>query len=91
MQCVECKVGATISGTTSITFTREGSKLRVLVSGVPAEVCTNCNEAYLSEEISQEIFAIVDKIFELDKTIKESALPPPQIEINFQPEKYVAA
>ncbi len=91
MRCVECTVGETIVGTTSLTYTRTGSKLHVLVSGVPADVCSHCDEAYLSEEVAQEIFEIVDIILELGKTIKEGTLPTPQIEIHFQPEKRIAA
>ena len=91
MQCVECRVGETIEGTTSLTYTRPGSKLHVLVSGVPADVCPNCGGAYLSEEIAQEIFEIVDGILELGKTIKKGALPAPQIEIHFQSDKRIAA
>jgi YgiT-type zinc finger domain-containing protein len=90
MRCVECKVGETIAGTTSITYTREGSKLQVLVSGIPADICPNCNEAYLSEDVAQEIFELVDGILELGKTIKEGILPLPQVEINFQPKRVAA-
>jgi YgiT-type zinc finger domain-containing protein len=91
MRCVECGVDETVAGTTSIIYTREGSKLQVLVSGIPADVCPNCDEAYLSEDIAQEIFELVDGILELGKNIKEGTLPLPQIEINFQPTKRVAA
>lgn len=91
MRCVECKVGETVIGTTSLTYTRPGSKLQVSVSGVPADVCSHCGEAYLSEEVAQEIFELVDGILELSKTIKEGTLPTPQIEIHFQPEKRIAA
>lgn len=91
MRCVECRVGETIAGTTSITYTREGSKLQVLVSGVPADVCPNCGEAYLSEAVAQEIYDLVDGILELGKTIKEGTLPLPQIEISFQPKELAAA
>jgi len=91
MRCVECKVEETIVGTTSLTYTRAGSKLQVLVFGVPADVCPHCGEAYLSEEVAQEIFELVDGTLELGKTVKERTLPTPQIEIHFQPEKRIAA
>lgn len=68
MRCVECKVGETIVGTTSLTYTRAGSKLQVSVSGVPADICPHCDEAYLSEKVAQEIFEPVDGILELSKT-----------------------
>lgn len=91
MRCVECQVGETVEGTTSLTYTRSGSKLQVLASGVPADVCLHCGEAYLSEEVAQEIFEIVDGILELGKTLKDGALLTPQVEIHFQPEKRIAA
>ena len=91
MRCVACKVGETIEGTTSLTYTRPGSKLQVLVSGVPADVCSHCGEAYLSEAVAQEIFEIVDGILELGKTLKAGTLPTPHVEIHFQTEKWIAA
>jgi len=91
MRCVECKVGETTVGTTSLTYTRPGSKLQVLVAGVPADVCSHCGEAYLSEAVAQEVFEIVDGILELGKTLKEGMLPPPRVEIHFQAEKRIAA
>ena len=91
MRCVECKVGETVVGTTSLTYTRPGSKLQISVSGVPADVCSHCGEAYLSEKVAQEIFEFVDGILELGKTVKEGTLPVPQVEIHFQPEKRIAA
>ena len=91
MRCVECKVGQTVVGATSLTYTRPGSKLQVLVSGVPADVCHHCGEAYLSEDVAQEIFELVDGILELGRNIKEGTLPVPQIEIHFQPERRIAA
>ena len=78
MRYVECRVGETVAETTSIIYTREGAKLQVLVSGIPADVCPNCDEAYLSEDIAQEIFELVDGILELGKTIKEGILPLPE-------------
>ena len=91
MRCVECKIGETIEGTTSLTYTRPGSKLRVVVSAVPADVCPHCGEAYLSEAVTQEIFVLVDGILELGKTIKEGTLPAPRVELHFQPDERIAA
>jgi YgiT-type zinc finger domain-containing protein len=91
MKCVECRIGETTQGTTSLTYTRPGSKLQIVVIGVPADVCPHCGEAYLSEDIAQEVFEIVDGILELGKTLKEGTLPIPQIEIHFSSAKRLAA
>ncbi len=91
MKCVECRIGETIEGTTPLTYTRAGSKLQVVVKGVPADVCGHCGEAYLSEEVAQEVFEIVDEILELGKTLKAGNLPIPEIEIRFQTEDRKAA
>jgi len=91
MKCVECRIGETAQGPTSLTYTRPDSKLQVVVTGIPAEVCSHCGEAYLSEEIAQEVFEIVDGILELGKTLKQGTLPIPQIEIHFGSETRMAA
>jgi YgiT-type zinc finger domain-containing protein len=91
MKCVQCRIGETVEGQTSLTYTRPGSKLQVVVSGVPADVCSHCGEAYLSEGVAQEVFEIVDGILELGKTLKRGTLPTPQVEIHFQSEKQIAA
>ncbi|MBI1926347.1 type II toxin-antitoxin system MqsA family antitoxin [Candidatus Poribacteria bacterium] len=85
MRCVACKIGETIEGTTSLTYTRPSSKLQVVVSAVPADVCPRCGEAYLSEAVAQEIFELVDGILELGKWVvgkvaRVSSLNPERIE-----------
>ncbi len=53
MKCVICKTGETAPGKVTVTLQRE--KTTVLIKDVPAEVCDNCGEYYLSEEISQRV------------------------------------
>jgi YgiT-type zinc finger domain-containing protein len=53
MKCVICKNGTTVSGTTTITLERDG--LTLVVKNVPAEVCSNCGEAYVSEKDTNQI------------------------------------
>ena len=48
MTCVICKHGDTQPGTTRIAVERGPTVL--VVRGVPAEVCDNCGEAYLSAD-----------------------------------------
>jgi YgiT-type zinc finger domain-containing protein len=51
MKCVICKVGETKPGKTAVTLER--GKTTLVLKGVPAQVCTNCGEAYLDEEVSR--------------------------------------
>lgn len=53
MQCVFCKTGETEPGTTTITLDR--AKTVVVIREVPADVCRQCGEAFLSTEVSQMV------------------------------------
>ena len=53
MKCVICKNGETKDGFTTITLEKNGATL--VFKNVPALVCDNCGEKYLSEEISRKL------------------------------------
>ena len=53
MTCVVCKVGETRAGKTTVTLERKGVTL--LFKGVPAEVCSNCGEAYVDQGTTQTL------------------------------------
>ncbi len=53
MQCVICKTGETKKGKASFTVEKQGAYL--IFSNVPAEVCSNCGEAYFSAQTTQEL------------------------------------
>ena len=55
MKCVICKVGETRPGRTAVTLERGTTTL--VFKAVPAEVCANCGEAYVAEEVSRQILA----------------------------------
>ncbi len=57
MKCIVCRHGETQRGTTTVTFHRDGQTL--VVNEVPAEVCENCGEAYIAEDVTEEILRIV--------------------------------
>ena len=50
MKCVICKQAETVPGHVTVTLERDG--LTLVIKGVPALVCPNCGEEYLSEETS---------------------------------------
>ncbi len=53
MECVICKTGQTHSGRVTVTLQREGVTL--LIKDVPAEICDNCGEYYLSEAVTERV------------------------------------
>lgn len=58
MVCVICKNGETVPGETIYTG-MEGETI-VVVKGVPANVCDNCGEAYISSETTARLFETVN-------------------------------
>ncbi len=59
MRCVFCKVGETSPGRTNVTLNRGDTV--VVFKNVPADVCQNCGEGYLSSETAHELSARVDE------------------------------
>lgn len=53
MKCIVCKHGDTQPG--KMTATLERGNTTIIIKQVPADVCDNCGEAYLSEEISKQL------------------------------------
>lgn len=53
MRCVVCKHGETRPGKATVTLERDGATL--VIKGVPADVCPNCGEEYVSEEITARL------------------------------------
>lgn len=53
MKCIVCHHGDTQSGATTVAFHRDGHTL--VVNEVPAPVCENCDEAYVTEEVAAEL------------------------------------
>ena len=51
MKCTICKHGETRPGHVTVTLERNGST--VIFKGVPADVCENCGEYYLSEQVTR--------------------------------------
>lgn len=51
MECTICKNGETSAG--SVTFTLEKDGVIIVFKNVPALVCQNCGDFYLTTEITQ--------------------------------------
>jgi YgiT-type zinc finger domain-containing protein len=53
MKCTICKHGETHEGHTTVTLERNESV--IVFKNVPAQICSNCGEYYLSESTSAEL------------------------------------
>ena len=53
MNCVLCKHGQTHPGRTTVTLQR--GETTVILKGVPAEICENCGEYYLSDDMAGQV------------------------------------
>jgi len=53
MKCVICKHGQTEPGLVTVTLHRGDSV--VIFKGVPADVCRNCSDYYLSDAVTEAV------------------------------------
>ncbi|GAL92817.1 MAG: type II toxin-antitoxin system MqsA family antitoxin [Microcystis sp. M114S2] len=53
MECVICKHGTTRSSFVTVTLERDNCI--VILKQVPADICQNCGEYYLSESVTAEV------------------------------------
>ena len=58
MKCVICKTGHTHPGTATVTLQRDNSV--VVIRDVPADICEDCGEYYLSEPVAKRIYDDAD-------------------------------
>jgi YgiT-type zinc finger domain-containing protein len=54
MKCVICKHGETSTGFTTVTLQR-GDHTHI-IKNVPAEICDNCGEYYLSDDVATRLY-----------------------------------
>jgi YgiT-type zinc finger domain-containing protein len=58
MRCLVCKHNRFKKGTTVLPIERGNAIL--LVTDIPARVCTNCGDSYLEEEVAQNVQEIAN-------------------------------
>jgi YgiT-type zinc finger domain-containing protein len=58
LPCVICRLGHLFPGTATVLVTR--NETVVVVKQVPAEVCDNCGEYYLDQDMAERVDEIVD-------------------------------
>ena len=59
MKCVICRHGDTRPGDVTVTLARGEST--IIFKGVPADVCENCGEYYLSESVTENVMNRADE------------------------------
>jgi YgiT-type zinc finger domain-containing protein len=59
MKCVICKHGETHPGKTTVTLECGGATL--VVKAVPAQICDNCGEAYVDEQITRQLLGTAEE------------------------------
>ena len=62
MKCVICKQGQTGKGLTTVTLER--GHTTVVIKDVPAEICENCGEYYLSEDVTEKVQNLAEQAFQ---------------------------
>ncbi|MBI3757648.1 MAG: type II toxin-antitoxin system MqsA family antitoxin [Deltaproteobacteria bacterium] len=55
MKCVICRTGETQFGKATVTLQRDNTT--VVIKDVPAEVCQNCGEYYLGDQVARQAYA----------------------------------
>lgn len=58
MRCAICKTGDVLDGSTTVTLQRGATT--VVIKHVPAQVCDQCGEYYLSEEMTGKVMAMAE-------------------------------
>ncbi len=59
MKCIFCKHGNTHPGQVTVTLNRHESTF--IFKNVPADVCENCGEFFLDEDVTNELLRRVQK------------------------------
>ncbi len=60
MTCVICKHGEPKMGKTTVTMERDGMIL--VIKGVPAQVCPNCGEEYVDEQVAAKLAETAEEV-----------------------------
>lgn len=68
MICLHCKTGIPKLGKTNVMLERD--EHFVIIKNVPADVCPNCGEYYLSEQIADSVLKQTDIAFQKNEELK---------------------
>lgn len=68
MKCVLCKHGTTYSG--NVTVTLERDNCIIIIKDVPADICENCGEYYLSQNITKSVLSRAERAIDRNTEIE---------------------
>ncbi|MCL6100504.1 MAG: type II toxin-antitoxin system MqsA family antitoxin [Bacteroidetes bacterium] len=60
MKCMICKSGETADGKTIVTLNREETV--IVFKSVPCQVCNNCGEKYIEQNITESLLNIAEEV-----------------------------
>jgi len=60
MNCLICRQAEIVDGFTSITLERDEFKL--VINNVPAQVCPNCGEAIVDEDVTFRLLSLAEDV-----------------------------
>jgi YgiT-type zinc finger domain-containing protein len=60
MKCTICKQAETVQESTTVTLER--GELTLVIKNVPAQVCSNCGEAYIDENTTAELLSTAEQM-----------------------------
>ena len=81
-KCPECG-GEMEAKLINLHYKKQDMEMEVEVIGIPANVCTRCFYRIIPGKVAKYIDALVDPIFESEKSRTEKVLPSPHIGIQF--------
>ncbi len=59
MKCGICKMGETRPGKATVTLERDGTTL--VIKNVPADICANCGEEYVSADTTELLLGMAEE------------------------------
>jgi YgiT-type zinc finger domain-containing protein len=68
MKCVLCKHETTYTGTVNVTLERDNCI--IILKDVPADICKNCGEYYLSQSTTAAVFARAEMSIDRDAEVE---------------------
>ena len=68
MKCLICRQGETCAGKTTVPLTR--ARTTVVIKDVPAEICDNCGEYYLSEKVAEQVYSMAEAAVQRDAEVE---------------------
>lgn len=75
MICLVCNQAQLVPGFTTVKLDHE--EINLTVRGVPAGVCPNCGDAYLSEKVAARLLQIVGQSIESGEPVEFLEYPIP--------------